>query len=106
MAEVEIFSGSYGFDITIETGRDLTNASSLRLRIRNPNGTNVDKTLDNSNVLDPKIEGKVRYTVQANDLSVPGLYKLQLFDETGSSQRLTTDILKLKVKASLDFINV
>lgn len=103
MAEI-VYSSSYGFQITFDTKRDLTSSTSLRLRIRKPDGTNNDRVLDTSSISEPKSSGKVFYTVQQNDFPVPGMYKLQLFDETGGTQKIASDVVSLKVQASLDYV--
>ncbi len=103
MAEpLQIFTGTYGFTITIATSRDLSDALALRLRIRNPLGVNIDRALTSANILTPKTEGNVFYTVNNADFVMPGTYQIQLFDET-SGRKLAASIIKIKVKASLDY---
>ena len=104
MEPLEIFSGTFGFRITIDTGRDLTDAETIRLRIRKPDNSNVDKSLNTLNILEPKTDGKVFYDVVMGDFTIPGSYKLQLFDETGGSMRLASEIIKIKAKSSLDYV--
>lgn len=100
---LEIFSGTYGFRITIGTGRDLSASTSLRLRVRKPDNSNVNRSLDSFNILEPKTDGRVYYDTVADDFTMPGTYQFQLFDETGGI-RLASQILKIKVKPSLDYI--
>lgn len=104
MTEKEIYTGNYGFDLVFDTKEDLSNSLSLRLRIRNPKGANRDIPLTEENIELPKEEGKVSYSVKRGDFTVPGIYRLQVFDETGGVKKSLTDVIKYKVRASLDFI--
>lgn len=97
-----IYSNTYGFTLTIETGRDLSD-TTLRLRIRNPNSINVDRTLSSVNIITPKTLGKVIYTVADGDFPIPGNYQIQLFDET-AGRKLASSVIKIKVRPSLDYV--
>lgn len=103
MAEIEIYTGAYGFDLVIDTNLDLTNATVIKLRIKTPSGTVLTKTLSDVNVDLPVSAGIVRYTVSAGDFTASGLYKLQVSDETGATKKITSSILKVKAKPSVEY---
>ena len=103
MAELEIFTGAYGFDVVIDTNLDLTNSTVIKLRIKSPSGTVISKTLTDDNVDDPASSGIVRYTVQSGDFASAGLYKLQVSDETGGSKKVISSILKLRARPSVEY---
>ncbi len=95
-----IYSETFGFIITINTGQGLDSATNFRLRIKPPTGSTVDKLLTDSAILSPKSAGKVVYDVVEGDFPVGGKYYIQLFDET-AGRRLASAILTLDVKQSL-----
>jgi hypothetical protein len=103
MEELQIFTGAYGFDIVIDTNLDLTNATAIKLRIKAPSGTVTTKSLSEVNVDTPVSAGIVRYTVAAGDFTSAGLYKLQVSDETGGTKKVTSSILKLRAKPSVEY---
>lgn len=94
-----IYSGTFGFIITINTGVDLTNTTDLILRIKSPSST-TDKSLTVSNIVEPKTSGKLTYTVQDGDFPVGGKYQMQVFDVT-AGRRLASTISLIDVKQSL-----
>lgn len=94
-----IYSNTYGFIITINTGANLSTTTTLRLRIKSPSGV-VDKMLDDTNILAPSAKGVVVYTVEDGDFPVGGKYYFQLFDET-IGRRLASNVLVVDVKSSL-----
>lgn len=94
-----IYSETYGFVLTINTGVDLTSTTDLILRLKTPSGT-VDKVLTTAHMLEPKTAGKIAYTVQEGDFPVGGKYLMQIFDVT-SGRRLASSIITLNVTASL-----
>jgi hypothetical protein len=104
MTEKEIYTGSFGFPITFETGQDLSESLSFRLRIRKPNENNIDIKLGEEAIKLPKKDGVIVYQTQKGDFTLPGVYKLQLFDETDNSRKSLTPVIRYKVKASLDFV--
>lgn len=104
MAEKEIYTGSFGFPIIFETGVDLSKSLSLRLRIRNPKGNNVDVKLGEESIRLPKTDGKVVYVTKRSDFPFIGEYRLQLFDETDNTRTAITKVIRYKVRASLDFV--
>jgi hypothetical protein len=103
MAELEVFTGAYGFDIVIDTNLDLTGATSIKLRIKSPTGTVSTKSLTDVNVESPVEAGIVRYTVGSGDFATAGLYKLQISDETGGTKKVSSSILKLRAKPSVEY---
>jgi hypothetical protein len=103
MPDVETFTGAYGFNLVIDTNLDLTDATALKLKIKSPTGTTVSRDLTGSNVTDP-VKGIVTYQVANNDFTVPGLFKVQVNDETGGTKKVISNILKIRVRASLEYI--
>lgn len=95
-----IYSGTYGFTITISTGQDLSSATTILLKIKAPSGDTVERNLNGSNVLTPTTSGKIRYTTVSGDFPNAGSYQIQAFDLTGG-KRLASPIIKVKVKQSL-----
>ena len=65
------YVGEYGTVITVDCGSDITGATNLILKVRKPNGTEVEwvATIYNSNYL--------RYTVVVDDFDQVGTYHLQ-----------------------------
>lgn len=104
MPNIETYTGAYGFDLVIDTNLDLSEATLIKLRIKSPGGTTVTRTLTDSDVVAPASDGIVRYTVASNDFTAPGLYKVQVSDETGGSKKLTSTILKVRVRPSLEYV--
>ena len=103
MKELEVFTGAYGFDLKIDTNLDLSSSTLIKLRIKSPAGTISTKTLDDTNIVDPAEDGVVIYTVASGDFSAAGLYKLQVSDETGNAKKITSQILKVHVKPSVEY---
>jgi hypothetical protein len=104
MADFEVFTGAYGYDLVIDTTLDLTGATDLKLRIKNPAGTTVTRSLTAANIDPPEEEGIVRYTVASSDFTSTGLYRLQISDETGGGKKLASNIFKLRAKASVEYV--
>jgi len=100
--EKQVFTGSYGFDLPLEMKKDLSDVDSLRLRIITPLGRKIDRNVPVSCVQEPKDSGVVNYRVVLGDFSIPGLYKLQLFDET-LGRKQGGEILQIRVRKSLDY---
>lgn len=103
MAELEIFTGAFGFDVVIDTNLDLTNSTAIKLRIKSPSGTVATKSLTGANVDAPASDGIVRYSVATGDFATAGLYKLQVSDETGGNKKVTSSILKLRARPSVEY---
>lgn len=99
-----LYSGSFGFDLELEASYDLTNSTELRLRIKNPKGISTDRKLLVSDVLDSKRKNKIVYKVQQRDFPIPGLYRIQLFDIFENGRKPVTNIIKVRVEPSLDFL--
>ena len=101
---LEVFTGAYGFDLVIDTNLDLTAATVIKLRIKSPSGTVVTKNLSDADVDAPASDGIVRYTVASGDFSAAGLYKLQVSDETGATKKITSSILKVRARPSVEYV--
>ncbi len=103
MAETETYTGAHGFDLVIDTNLDLEGATDIKLRIKSPAGTTVTRSLTGANIDTPATQGIVRYLVAAADFTLPGLYKIQVSNET-AGKKLTSGILKVRSRASLEYI--
>ena len=97
----DIFAGSFGFPITLEMNSDLSDATTVRLKIVTPKNTKLDRNIERDSIVN-LVKGTVVYNVQQNDFGTAGLYKLQLFDETEGRRKGGT-ILQIRVRKSLDF---
>lgn len=72
MADNKVYVGDEGTEIILDSGEDLTAATSIQIAIRRPSGTVaswVAALYDTT---------KGRYIVQAGDLDEEGIWKLQL----------------------------
>jgi uncharacterized membrane protein len=103
MPDIETFTGAHGFDLVVDTNLNLEGATDIKLRIKSPTGTTVSRSLTAANVDAPASSGIVRYVVAANDFTVPGLYKVQVSDET-DGKKLTSAIVKVRSRASLEYV--
>lgn len=103
MPDLEIYTGAYGFDIVIDTNIDLTTADIIKLKIKSPAGVTSSRDLTNLNVSDG-LEGEVTYTVLSSDFTSPGLYKVQVNDESGGTKKIISDIIKVRVRPSLEYV--
>lgn len=103
MANIEVFTGAHGYDLVIDTNLDLEGATDIKLRIKSPSGTTVTRDLSDANVDEPAASGIVRYLVAPNDFTVPGLYRIQISDETGG-KKVTSTVHKVRSRASLEYV--
>lgn len=97
---MSIYTGTYGFRITIPTGRDLTYSTDFELKIQKPDRTVLTKALTDDNIVTPKSAGNVFYDAEDGDFSVVGAYKLQLFDQTGTGN-IPSDVVVLHAVPSV-----
>lgn len=104
MDELEIYTGSYGFFITVDSKLDLTSATNVVLKIKNPRGLLFDHELSVENFQNPLTAGVVKYKAEPNDFTQPGTYSLQVFDLTGGDKKFASPIVKIKVKPSVEYI--
>lgn len=100
MKDLTIYSGNFGFLLQLDVYPIKEEPQRIRLRIRNPSNQNNDIVLEGSSIK----EGKLNYTVRPRDFAIPGLYKLQVFDTSDNRIISISDIIKIKVKPSLDYV--
>ena len=89
---------SYGFNIEINSGMDLTNTVELGVIIRKPNGIYVKRSITVAN--NTNEEGNILFEIQEGDFDQSGEYFLQLIDSTGG-KKLKSRIAKFPVYPSL-----
>lgn len=89
---VLIFQGTIGLQITVLTSCDLTSATSRKLKVVKPDGTNVTWTP----TCPVPSDGKLYYTTVAADLTLFGDYFLQAYAEFGTD-KYYGDIVKFRV---------
>ena len=104
MEQLEIYTGSYGFFITVDSKLDLSAATNVVLKIKNPRGLLFDHPLTENNFENPSVSGVIRYKAAASDFTQPGTYSLQVFDLTGGDKKFASPIVKIKVKPSVEYI--
>jgi hypothetical protein len=92
--------GSYGFNVQIQTGMDLSTANVIIVRVQRPDGTVFDRSYTGS-VVSPGTNGSmVTYTVESGDLTIPGWYHIQILDQT-SGRDVISEIGLFRVHAAL-----
>lgn len=104
MPDLETYTGAYGFELVVDTNLDLTDSDIIKLRIKSPTGAVSTKALTDANVDEPASDGIVRYLVQAGDFVSSGLYKVQVSDETGGAKKVSSNILKIRARPSVDYV--
>lgn len=72
-----VFVGDVGTVIKLDTGTDLTSATALKIKVKKPNGTEVEWTAS-QDANNPKV---MTYTIQSGDLDQSGTWKLQAYVE-------------------------
>jgi hypothetical protein len=88
----------------VDTDLDLTGATVIKLRIKSPSGTVATRSLTELNVDDPAEDGVIRYVVQSGDFNTSGLYKIQVSDETGGTKKVSSSIMKVRARPSVDYV--
>lgn len=91
---------AYGYAIKINTGVDLTNTTSLMLKLRSPSGVTKTKTIPVANINSPKKAGIISYGVEEGDFDEPGIYSVQLIDNT-PGRKIASEVKKIQVLNSL-----
>lgn len=67
----KIFVGDIGTEIVVDCGEAITGATSLKLRVKKPNGSLVEW------IGSIKTNTSFKYIVQSGDFSIPGVYIMQ-----------------------------
>lgn len=88
---------SFGVSLIIETGLDLSGATSITLAIINPNGHVFRKS---ASTLDAT-SGQILYVTERGVFGVPGVYSVQVTVNFGDEARLKSLAKELEVFESL-----
>lgn len=81
------YVGDIGTKIEVNTYIDLTTATVMQLKIKKPDGTIMTKTATIPVGL-TAADGKIVYTTIAGDFDQAGLYLVQPYIETASTEHL------------------
>lgn len=97
-------AGDYGFRLVFDLQTDLSHATAFTLRIKRPDNSIVNRTLDASAILPvtppAQYPTQIFYNVQSGDFSVPGIYQLEPINTTGGTA-LSGDIVELYAGSQL-----
>lgn len=88
----EVFTGDVGTEIEVDCGVDVSTATVRKLKVRRPNGTQVEWAAS------AKGTTKISYVVADGDLSMPGVWQIQAYIEM-PGWKGRGGIAKLEVKA-------
>jgi len=69
----KVYVGEVGLKIKVNTGVDLTNATSTLILVEKPDGTKVDWTA----TIEDASNGIIYYETQSGDLNQSGIYYIQ-----------------------------
>lgn len=94
----EVYANTFGFELTLPLLKEVKPDAKLKLRIRSPQNSSNDKT---SNMT---TEGQeLKYLVERNDFIAPGIYQIQVFDESNGFEAVSA-VEKIRVRTSLNYI--
>jgi hypothetical protein len=84
------FIGTYGYNIVINLGADITGATGVSLQLRKPLGSLLTKNLTTSSItaFNP---GSVTYTTAQADVDQVGAYNFELLVQIGAAKQITTE---------------
>lgn len=72
---------AYGFRLTVDSGLDLSSATTIRFKLKRPSGSVVTRLLGASEVTDANA-GLLSIEIESGNLSESGYYHIQIIDET------------------------
>jgi hypothetical protein len=90
---IRIFRNTYGIDIDITVGVDLTDKTALSLDIRDAAGVTITSALTVLNAG----TGVVRYTTKVGDMPLYGSYWLQVVIEFGPDVKLRSEWVEIAI---------
>jgi len=70
----KVYEGARNIELVVDTGSDLSNATILEIHVLNPNGEEIVWT-----ATEHSDSGCLSYTIQPDDLLLPGIYKFQAY---------------------------
>jgi hypothetical protein len=94
-------AGEYGILLRFETGLSLAGVDSLQLLLRRPDGTTEE--LIDVDVADEAL-GTIEYRTVEGDLTIPGVYELQLIADFAADQQLRSPVHRFHVTESLSVL--
>jgi len=78
----KIYVGTAGLGVLINTCTDLTNATTVSIKVKKPNGVTATWVAEKIT-----IDGNmtyVKHTTSEEDIDIPGVYELQAYAEIGT----------------------
>jgi len=94
MASVRL--GDIGTVIELDTGEDLANATAIKIKVKKPNGEELEWLADKS------LPTSVKHTVAAGELDVAGYWLLAAYVEFGTS-KFSGETAELFVRKVFDY---
>ena len=90
----KIYKDDYGHELQFTIGKDLTDATVTKVRVKKPSGVELEWVCT---VVTPAIDGVISYTTLYGDFNSDGLYKFQSYVEWSTNQHLKGETWGLKV---------
>lgn len=87
--------GEIGFELVLETGRDLTDALAVFVLARKSNRVSLEWT---AAIVPPATEGRISYTTLSGDIDIPGFWRFQAKIETVGGATLFGEAVQIRVK--------
>ncbi len=87
--------GEIGFELVLETGRDLTDALTVAVLARKSNQVSLVWA---ASIVAPATEGRISYTTLSGDVDVPGFWRFQARIVTTGGATLFGEAVQLRVK--------
>lgn len=89
----KIYAGARGVEIRLDTGESLAEATSMKILVKRPDGTETEWTAAQYN------STTIYYVTASDDLAASGDYVLQSYVEWGDSSKHLGESVVLKVYA-------
>lgn len=84
-----LYAGSFGISLVVSTSWDLTSVTGLTATIERPDASIITKFLTPLEFDTIKTSGKVNVPIEASDLTMAGVYHIQLDHTTPGVKRFT-----------------
>ncbi len=92
-----MIAGSFGVQLNVNTGLDITGYTGVTIAIRDPSGHVSKKAAAVLN----EATGAIYYITEPGVFRYSGMYQVQAIIDFGASKRLKSDVQHLEVKESL-----
>ncbi|MDM7912802.1 MAG: hypothetical protein QUS09_06865 [Methanotrichaceae archaeon] len=92
----KIYAGAVGVEIRLDTGQNLAEATSMKILVKRPNGTETEWTASQYD------STTIYYVTADGDLDASGDYVLQAYVEFGESSKHLGESVVLKVYAKYE----